>query len=514
MAKVQSAIELILQFLELSCAPIYVLLAITTIASTLSPFLQDLSSHGKTRLSIDGTSAQCSNKSRNSGSNVLAENDGNRSNNKNASPSSTIKSSLSLFSRIRSFILNDDALILSKRRFLDFYSVGFLLHITLMISTCRSSCLPSSRNKMGDVNRSTIDITTIGELLWTTRSPIASLLLLAHLLRRCYECRHVHVWNGSVQETTVASKTEAPKVMGGTNARSTKRRTKMGNGGYMHVAGYLLGILHYVLLPFVFVLSTRPEVATSNYCSMNVSSFRNSDNTWQGWWGGWSNRTDGFEIMNTLLSFGSDGSWCQRWCRTILMPPLGVAEACWIILGVSLNLLGQTEQHKHHRLLAECRRRNRSSQDNAQNRVGPQVDQSGASVETTDGDGLEHRRYCIPHGRWFENVSCPHYFAEVLIYISFFILLQYSTKNDEYCANNTSTSVIWNQAAINLQSTGKIGVLLNYVCQSLRTRKELALLVWVVFNLTVSSKSTHLWYLNYFKLDYPKGRKILIPYVW
>ncbi len=116
-----------------------------------------------------------------------------------------------------------------------------------------------------------------------------------------------------------------------------------------------------------------------------------------------------------------------------------VSEPFLWALGVLLCLWGQYEQHEHHVILAKLR--------------------------TRDGN------YSIPYGPWFYYVSCPHYLAEILIYIAFCVLL----------LPNVST---W------------------------------ALLVWVVSNLTVSAFNSHEWYLATFGDEYAKlRRKALFPYV-
>ena len=107
---------------------------------------------------------------------------------------------LSLFRRIWSFLLNSSYLSVNKRRFIDFYVVGSIITtITILISS----------NNLSDIHATTDD---------TRWLPI--FLLLMHLIRRFCEC----MW---VQKSV-----------------STSR---------MHVAGYLLGVIHYLCLPFVFI---------------------------------------------------------------------------------------------------------------------------------------------------------------------------------------------------------------------------------------------------------------------
>ena len=79
--------------------------------------------------------------------------------------------------------------------------------------------------------------------------------------------------------------------------------------------------------------------------------------------------------------------------------------------------------------------------------------------------------YGLPRGDWFEYVTCPHYFAEILIYLSFVIIMKFN-----------------------------YGVLL--------------LFFWVVLNLSLNAKKSHQWYFNKFKEVYPKSRKIMIPFLW
>lgn len=79
--------------------------------------------------------------------------------------------------------------------------------------------------------------------------------------------------------------------------------------------------------------------------------------------------------------------------------------------------------------------------------------------------------YRIPYGDWFESVSSPHYLAEILIYISFFII----------------------QKGQNIY----VGLILLYTIQ----------------NLSLGATVTHEWYHNKFK-DYPKNRNRIFPFLY
>lgn len=77
----------------------------------------------------------------------------------------------------------------------------------------------------------------------------------------------------------------------------------------------------------------------------------------------------------------------------------------------------------------------------------------------------------LPHGFLFELISCPHYFAEILIYLGITILLQ------------------------------------GYL-------NAIAILVWTFFVHIVMALQSHNWYRSQFSQTYPKSRKALIPFLF
>jgi len=84
---------------------------------------------------------------------------------------------------------------------------------------------------------------------------------------------------------------------------------------------------------------------------------------------------------------------------------------------------------------------------------------------------VENTGHHIPHGGLFEYVSSPHYFVEILIYLSF-----------------------------------------NLITGFLNT-KLVCLFIFVVANQFVTGYFTHVWYKKNFK-SYPKQRKAIIPYIF
>ena len=80
-------------------------------------------------------------------------------------------------------------------------------------------------------------------------------------------------------------------------------------------------------------------------------------------------------------------------------------------------------------------------------------------------------KHRIPFGDWFQYISCPHYFAECIIYLAFIIV-----------ASSAHMSM-W----------------------------ALVIFVWV--NQLVAARITHNWYKENFS-NYPKDRYAVIPYIF
>lgn len=84
--------------------------------------------------------------------------------------------------------------------------------------------------------------------------------------------------------------------------------------------------------------------------------------------------------------------------------------------------------------------------------------------------GKHDKSHKIPHGDWFEYVSCPHYLAEILIYLSIQIILGFDHT------------------------------------------LFLAVFIFTLANQTAASKFVHRWYRDTFP-DYPKDRMAVFPWV-
>jgi 3-oxo-5-alpha-steroid 4-dehydrogenase 3 len=237
--------------------------------------------------------------------------------------------------------------------------------------------------------------TTINDATIVLRWICAMVLLLLHLVRRWYECYHVHSYGTS----------------------------------RMHIAGYVVGMLHYVMLPWNFtIIATHQRVNDS--ASHHHQQQHHSINT------------------TSVLFF-----WMT------------------LILGSSLCLYGQYEQHLHHVILSQLRRNKKDTKNNNNN-----------SIMST-----MNMMYAIPHGRWFVYVSCPHYLAEIGIYLGLVLVL----VGVWMTPNNNNTVLVLPRVD---------------VC---------ALLVWVMTNLTVSAWNTHQWYLDTFGPNYAAlQRSAIVPIFW
>ncbi|KAL9181560.1 hypothetical protein ACHAXT_010365 [Thalassiosira profunda] len=117
-------------------------------------------------------------------------------------------------------------LTVSKRRFADFYAVGIVAILATVFATIASDASESGS----------------AVVLLSNRQWLPTLLILAHLIRRYCECR----W---IQQSGASSR--------------------------MHLAGYLLGIVHYLCLPFVVVppsphpLACTDDLESDGICNID-----------------------------------------------------------------------------------------------------------------------------------------------------------------------------------------------------------------------------------------------------
>lgn len=381
----QLTLRLLLVLIENLLVPCYLILSVLAIASLKWSFLSNLASHGKTRRAT----SPC----------VTYQHDSYNIINKSIE-----------YKKERKFKLYFDhcnIFLLRKKRFVDFYKLGISSLTFVFIFYPINRCDGNNGNENG-LTEPINELFVFMDILMTW---IPTALLFCHLIRRYYECRYVHVWT---------------------------------HGSTMHLAGYIIGLLHYAILPLVVVPSDLFCVVykgESNLLVENKSQF----------------------LAYTFIFF----------------------------VGVATCIFGQVEQHIHHKILSQCRKGNKEKSD------------------TKYCDFSFSHGYTIPTGRWFRYVSFPHYLSEILIYLSFVLMLHYSL-------NKYKTSLSWQICNIILLKHNLQYLLsyLLYFISVLRQYKHIALLFWVITNLSVSSLNNYKWYIKNFKSYYPKDRMILFPYFW
>ena len=203
-------------------------------------------------------------------------------------------------------------------------------------------------------------------------------------------------------------------------------------GARMHVMGYLVGIIYYLLAPLT--LAGTPTVAAL------VESVA-----------GAASRTPGasFAPRSNPASLSGEAAAAtigilSRYARaaenTDVVPSWSVSSASIRIARVSVGAaawaLGNARQNEHHRALADLRRPKKGTEKGAEKGaesmtvarrgakgvsrrrtvVGETRDARRTSPDPREARDAAAGRYGTPSGGWFDRVVCPHYAAEVLLY--------------------------------------------------------------------------------------------------
>eukprot|EP00899_Mesostigma_viride_P009290 jgi/Mesvir1/18362/Mv25077-RA.2 len=205
---------------------------------------------------------------------------------------------------------------------------------------------------------------------------------------------------------------------------------------------------------------------------------------------------------------GGSGRVWRRLNAALALPALSLdLSTVPLMLGAMLFFYGSLRQHKCHRILANCRKtgdctytqgdatavgqlaqgappsRDAGSRGDSAGK-GEGVRYWGAhppeaqSVSSMAAQTVDQRETCdvnggyhIPRGDWFELVSCPHYLAEVVVYLGLLLV-----------AGASTAVTAW------------------------------LLLLWVVANLTLGAVQTHHWYKKEFS-GYPSNRTAIFPHI-
>jgi 3-oxo-5-alpha-steroid 4-dehydrogenase 3 / polyprenol reductase len=345
----------------------YMIMTIIIYLSSVLPFLSDLASHGKTReqQQLQPTSAAIPK-------------------HKSSSSSSTSVSSLI------HWFNNNEMFLVKKKHFRQFYIVGIVCLTTTLYTYVQMNHLQlqlqvrTSITAAGTTNYQSISIQppSPNEKIYS----ISTILLYLHLFRRLYECTYIHKW----KETSM-----------------------------MHIAGYMVGAIHYIWLPLMFI---RLPCETCFGDNSDVEpKYRSISDT-------------SYAVQSAETTYG------------------------WRIVAVLLCLYGQYQQYRHHVLLANLRKPDRYQ-------------------KSIDSSKHNRQQYSLPTDGWFQYVTCPHYFAEIIIYLSFAMLLELE-KPIIYHGN-----------------------------------RHFMVLLWVASNLTMSARINFRWYQNNLPPTVMVGKKAIIPFV-
>ncbi|XP_030459911.2 polyprenol reductase 2-like isoform X1 [Syzygium oleosum] len=180
----------------------------------------------------------------------------------------------------------------------------------------------------------------------------------------------------------------------------------------MHIFGYLTGLFFYTAAPLSLC---------SNF-AMEVYEFS-------------SNQVSEFIVRGKDQMASSEFNLWK-----FVNPPMKLGWHHWI--GAIIFFWSWIHQHQCHRILGSLRERREES-----------------------------HAYVVPHGDWFELVSCPHYLAEIVIYAGLVV------------ASGGSDLTIW------------------------------LLFGFVVVNLVFAAAETHRWYHSKFD-NYPRDRYAVIPFIY
>lgn len=426
-------INAVLFFAILLTGPLYLVLSIVALFSTISPTLESLASHGKTRVLDDNLERGSANKRRDD----LSSTPPLETYSENAGIIGSTKNFIHISAK---FFLTSEKLMVDKSRFVDFYKVG--IFATLIIHYVEAA--DSHHDKSGECfeNDYAIGVEHFHKNIFMLLEYLTPWsLLLIHLSRRYYECKFV-------QKSTKSSQ--------------------------MHFAGYLLGVVHYLFLPFVFGNSS-------------TGIFPHLVGTREG-------------ILASETTVSDNNRICKyAWNTEDAVSKLRISG---IIFSFLSCIYFQYQQHRHHILLAYLR-------SNDENET---YTKRKKTLNAKESD-----TYKIPTGGWFHLVSCPHYFSEILIYFCFALSLEVLNYNhferDHVNSSDIAAIIKSFSSYAPFLHVFENESIINSIIAMYITRHWI-LLFWVATNLSISAQKSHEWYVVRFGNNYPSQRRRLVPHVW
>ena len=229
-------------------------------------------------------------------------------------------------------------------------------------------------------------------------------------------------------------------------------------GGRMHVVGYLIGVVYYICVP----LTLAHPLAAAAVVGSVADAWRRGSIAYL------LEPVDG-----TKLAAAADGIAARPQVRVHRQREVrrGRADERLLRHGRRVRVgVGNAHQHRYHVALAELRG-GEKKRENVEKK-----ERAGAAKE-----------YGVPRGGWFESVSCPHYAAEVLLYVGI-------------CAVACGSGFGAGGIATGAPGSGR----------RRRLARTAPMLASVAANLSLAARRNHEWYLRHMP-DYPKGRWAMIP---
>lgn len=387
---------------------------------------------------------------------------------------------------IKSFLYGNQWSV-KKSFFLHYYLAGTisLLFILLYWCYCQSRMLLSSSSLKATTNTTTSVIAAAMAIIamFTPATLALYILCFIHCVRRSYECYCIHLFSPTAK---------------------------------MHVLFYIIAILYYVLIPAILfdLPITCDGDGTSTSSSLRSVCYR-------------------LEYYNYATSMRSEPPYHNKASSS----PSAFSMAS-IVAVTCFGLWAQYQQYRHHCILANLRRPKPSNvstplvttngplsngyESNTHctatttSSSSPPVLANAVDTATTlNGShvSIEKNSYKIPMGGWFEYVTCPHYFAEVLLYLSYGLLIGIDERlpNLQRCIDFYNYHVAHPNMSV---STSSLSVSVYFIFILLWEYRYIITFLFVVLNLQFAAIDNHNWYCTKFD-NYSKfHRKTMFPFIY
>jgi 3-oxo-5-alpha-steroid 4-dehydrogenase len=451
----------------------YMIMTIMIYSSYFIPSLNDLASHGKTRMNSNSNSPPKATMTTNEQQQFIAPANHNSNGSKSSDPDASTPSTSSTDTKLpsplvvkqttgnvnvnnnhhqtdnRSFLHkcsnlvtsalhyfnHNEIFLVKKKYFRQFYMMGIIYLTTVLYIDTQMKTASSALDPTLPRPQSALPVLSSVSSL----AKVSIVLLYIHLFRRLYECTYVHVWN------------ETSK---------------------MHIAGYFVGLIHYIWLPHVFIRLPCSKICCSSTNESQYLPLLRIVHFIPQWFDeqsvlqsqlGWMN-------MKTTSTTTSRFAWTTEQIQRFIFP-------------IVLCLYGQYQQYRHHVLLSNLRKHKTNTNgqsaatktkasttsNNSQNGVINGRGESTAKHSSSNTSSTS-KSYSLPTSGWFQYVTCPHYLAEIIIYISFALILEEEKHTIWQNASNSNTYYYGYRHVI--------------------------VVLWVASNLIMSALINHAWYIK------------------